>query len=467
MRDSRELITSAIAGLRVFNHHEHAWQSFSVEEGQEFDLPYFLYRGYLASDLAAAGLRLDLGLFDYLADPQLPDGAERAWQVMRPFLDRVRTTSYFRYLVRSLRELLSVTEAEIFSDQWRRASDRIRAYSQQHKGGGSALSARMGVTATVLDAKLEPERMRQIKPSDHCLLHVARLDMFIHEERGLAATLDKYHPPDFESWLAAFDEAFHRNLEAGAVGLKSGLAYNRRIEYTDPTIDEVARIFKSGLRQAAPADKTPYQDFMMNRLCRLCVEADVPLQIHTGLQGGIGHRLEDTRPTLLTSLFRRHGDLRVDLFHGGYPWYIQGGLMAKYFPNVYIDGCWLPHISPSAYRLALAAWIETVPLTKIFAWGGDHLILEHSYASLCLARELIADVLADLVDRGYFDPDLALETARRILHDNGLDFWRIAGDRSAQQTHPPLPPRPPPGNSPLTGGAGGDRGGWATPESAV
>jgi hypothetical protein len=328
-----------------------------------------------------------------------------------------------------------VTETEIFSDCWREASDRLRSYSQQHKGGGALLSARMGVTATVLDAKLEPERMQKIKPPDHRLLHVARLDMFIHEERGLAATLERFYQPDFEKWLAAFDEAFHRNLAVGAVGFKSGLAYNRRVEYGDPTIDEAARIFQGGVLQATTDEKSIYQDFMMNRLCQLCVEADVPLQIHSGMQGGIGHVLEDTRPTLLTSLFRRHGDLRVDLFHGGYPWHIQGGLMAKYFPNVHIDGCWLHHISPSAYRQALLSWIETVPLTKIFAWGGDHLILEHSYASLGLAKELMADVLAQLVDSGYFDLELALETARRILHDNGCDFWRIAEGSDVQQPH--------------------------------
>ncbi len=61
----------------------------------------------------------------------------------------------------------------------------------------------------------------------------------------------------------------------------------------------------------------------------------------------------------------------------------------------------------------------------IVAWGGDHTLLEHSFASLCLARDLIADVLAELVDRGYFDVDLALETARRILYANALEFWRI------------------------------------------
>jgi hypothetical protein len=374
---------------------------------------------------------LDRSIFDYLNDANDCNGVEEAWRLLRPYLDRVRTTSYFRYLLRGLRELFDVREADIFSGDWRAASDHMRAYSRDQKGQGARLSQRMGAHVTVMDAKIEPEWMEGEDFGNslgiHRLLHVARLDMFIHEKRGLAATLEKHSTratPDFEGWLDAFDHAFRRNLEAGAVGFKSGLAYNRRIEYADPPAGEAARVFHSGLLSASPQEKTLYQDFMVNRLCRLCLEADLPLQIHTGMQGGIRYVLADTKPTLLTGLLRRYPGLRVDLFHGGFPWYVQGGLMAKYFPNVVIDGCWLHHISPSAYRMALTSWIETVPLTKIIAWGGDHTLLEHSFASLLLARDLVTDVLAELVDRGYFDVDLALETARRILYANALEFWR-------------------------------------------
>jgi hypothetical protein len=439
-RDSREEIASTIADMLVINHHEHSWHSFSVDYGQEFDLPSFLYLDYLGqADLAAAGFPEAPELVDYLSNPQIADGAEKAWKAIRPFLDRVRSTSYFRYLLRGLNDLFGITEDDVFSERWREASERMRRYSREQKGKGSELCKRMRVVATVLDARSATDRLQYLAPGDHRILHVAFLDGFIHEERGLAETLDKYPRADFEHWLAAFDGFFHRTVENGAAGFKSGLAYNRRIEYSDPSKDDAARVFRSGLLTASPAEKAIYQDYMVNRLCRLCVEADVPLQIHTGIQTHTEHVLEDARPTLLTGLFRRHGDLRVDLFHGGYPWCVHAGLMAKYFPNVYIDGCWLHHISPSAYRAALTSWIETVPMNKIFAWGGDHSSgLEHSYASLVMARELVVDVLADLVDRGYFDVDLALLVARRIFHDNGFEFWRLAGADEAKDGSEPV-----------------------------
>jgi len=423
----RDEIAGAISDLPALNHHEHAWQSFSAERFEEYDLPRFLCGGYVGGDLEASSLHLEAQAFDYLKDPSLPDGAEEIWKRVRPFLDSVRTTSYFRYLLICLKDLFDISEEDIFSERWRDASERMRRHSRENAGNGAALCERMGVRATILDAFLgKPAELPQLDSCGHRILHIARMDMFIHEDRGLVETLESCQARNFDEWLAIFDHEFQHSIDAGAVGFKSGLAYNRRIEYSDPLESEAARIFATGLLAVSPAEKAVYQDYMMNRLCRLCVQADVPLQIHTGLHAGIGNTLENSRPTLLTSLFQRHGDLRVDLFHGGYPWYEEAGLMAKYFPNVHVNGCWLHQVSPSAYRAALRTWIEIVPLNKIFAWGGDHNFLEHSYASLLLTRRLVAEVLSDLVAEEYFDLETALRVARRIFHDNGAEFWRIA-----------------------------------------
>jgi hypothetical protein len=430
----REEIRGTIAQMPVVDHHEHAWRAFCADQVQEYDLPSFLYQSYLQSDLRSAGFTEPPGFLQYLdSETQVdPRGEEKAWETIRPYLDMVRAGAYFRYLLRGLRLLFDVREEQLFSEDWRDVSAQIREYSRRGKGQGPGICDRMKVTATVLDSKLSAAGIGDLEAGGHDLVNVARLENFIHEERGLAETLTIHDTTDLDQWLDAFDRSFQSCLDAGAGGFKTGLAYNRRIEFGDPPKDTVWRVFRRGVLQAAPEEKTAFQDYMMNHWCRLCSQADVPLQIHTGIQSGTGHLLEDSRPTLLTSLFRRHGDLRVDLFHGGYPWTTHAGLMAKYFPNVYVDGCWLHHISPSAYRAALTSWIETVPLNKIFAWGGDHVLLEQSWASLLMAKDLVSEVLSDLVERDYFDCELALEAARRILHDNGREFWRLGSSMSCE-----------------------------------
>ena len=423
IEETRKALGGEIAEMAVFNHHEHCWGSFSTKDAVEFDLARVVVGDYLSGDLGATGLTISR---DGVCAGDDANARERTWERLRPFLDRVRNTTYFRYLLRTLEDLFGVCEDDVFSDRWRDASDRVLAYSRRNKAAGHALCERMGVVATALDEKLTAAGIAAAGETPHRVLHVLRLDRFIHEQRGLTDTLEEVSPRDFDAWLAAFDAEFRAGLAAGAAGIKIGLAYNRRIEFADPPEEDARRIFERDVLDGSPAEKAIYQDVMINRLCRLCVEADMPVQIHTGIQAGTKGVLEDSRPTLLTSLLRRYPDLRVDLLHGGYPWVEHAGLMAKYFPNVHVDGCWLSHISPSAYRRALRAWIETVPMTKIFAFGGDHTLLELSYGALAMARDALADVLAQLVEEGYFTMNLALDVARRILCENGRAFWRLS-----------------------------------------
>ena len=417
----RQRIGDAIAAMPVFNHHEHCWKSFSTDHQQELDLPYLLTHGYLNGKLEAAGLREPRN-FDYLSDPSLPDGSEQMWSVIAPYLPKVRNTSFYRYLLPTLRDLFEVEEADLYSKRWRSASERIRTYSRETKGKGAELSARMGSTCSVLDAKAGiPPALPNTVPSDHKLLNVIRLDRFIHEGRGLRMALDDHPGRDFEGWMELFERLFRQSLEDGANGFKCGLAYNRPLDFSCPPRDDAARIYNRGVLSVSFEEKKTFQDYMMNRLAELCIEADVPLQIHAGMTEDIA----GANPTLMTEFLHKHSELRLDLFHGGYPWSVQAGLMTHIHPNVFIDGCWLHHISYQGFREALISWIENVPMNKIFAWGGDHTILEQSYGSLVVARELVADVLAGLVESDYFDEELALEVARRILHDNGVEFWRL------------------------------------------
>jgi uncharacterized protein len=422
----RDRLAGEIARMPAINTHEHSWQAFSPAWAAPFDLPSFFCHGYVAADLTSAGLKRPPDLLNYLTDSKAKSSSRQAWETIRPFLERVSNTSYFRYLLYGMADLFGVSESEIFSDGWQAASSRLEQFSREHAGRGADLCRRMNVTATVIDAKLPPKDLARTADCGHRVLHVARLDSLIIEARGLASELEQHPAKDFDDWLALFDQRFQQYLAAGVAGFKSGLAYNRRIQYGDPTKAEATAIFRKGILTASPAEKTIFQDFMMNYWCRKCVEVDKPMQVHAGIQAGNSGTLEDTRPTGLNSLFQRHGDLRVDLFHGGYPWTEQAGIMAKYFPNVHINGCWLHSISASGYRQAIRSWIQAVPMSKIFAWGGDSApLLEHSYASLLTTRRLLADVLAGLIREEYLDMDLALELARRMLHDNAATFWRL------------------------------------------
>jgi predicted TIM-barrel fold metal-dependent hydrolase len=124
-------------------------------------------------------------------------------------------------------------------------------------------------------------------------------------------------------------------------------------------------------------------------------------------------------------LFRDYHKVNFILFHGGYPYIKEIAVLAKYFPNVYLDACWLSDISVSGYKRALNEWIELVPSNKILAYGGDHTMIEHTYASLLLAKDLISDVFTEKIMSGYFNINGARAVMRKILNLNACNLYSL------------------------------------------
>jgi uncharacterized protein len=104
-------------------------------------------------------------------------------------------------------------------------------------------------------------------------------------------------------------------------------------------------------------------------------------------------------PLLLNPLIEAHRQTQFVLLHGGYPFIGELGTLAKNHPNVYLECGWLAYIAPSVYRRALGEWLDSVPLTKLLAFGADCQCVEQSYGALLLMRRLLAQTLAAKIER--------------------------------------------------------------------
>jgi predicted TIM-barrel fold metal-dependent hydrolase len=111
------------------------------------------------------------------------------------------------------------------------------------------------------------------------------------------------------------------------------------------------------------------------------------------------------------------------LFHGGYAFTSETAVLAKNFPNVYLDFFWLPLISPEVAKRALSEWIETVPGSKL-AWGGDCQHVGECYGHVLYAKQVVSEVLAEKVESGYFSQEVASDLARIIFREN---VWQLYG----------------------------------------
>jgi len=406
--------------IKIVDHHEHMWEVLFKDCPREIDLPFFFTRGYLESDLVSAGLPSNFSkVFSYLLEGK--DRSEEAWSQLSPYLKRVKNTVYYQYLLIALRDLYGY-EHEEFGDDWRELSEKIRANNRKNPQWALSLLDKMGIRRVILDIADTGMPSEKIV-KDERLVQVVRMDGFIMGDMNVIRALRDEPIRSLDDYLDALDETFEKAVRKGAVGIKSGLAYQRIIEYREVPKYKAERIFTVGLSNVSSGERRVFQDFMMHEVCKRCAEHGLPFQIHTGIQAGNFNTISNANPTYLTNLIRKYREVKFDIFHGGYPYFREAGILAKYFPNAYVDGCWLTHISPSAYREALNEWLEIVPATKIFAWGGDHEIPEHTYASLKLAKELVAEVLAFKVIDGRFSKKTAYWIAERIMGKNAEEVY--------------------------------------------
>ena len=166
---------------------------------------------------------------------------------------------------------------------------------------------------------------------------------------------------------------------------------------------------------------------MYHHLVQLAEAHHLPMQIHTGLQAGNGNFIANSNPTQLTNIFFRYPKVQFDIFHIGYPYDRELTAIAKMFPNVNVDFCWVHIVSPSAARHSLHVFIDTVPLNKIMGFGGDYRYPELSFAHLIIARRNIAQVLAERVQAGLFTETEAVTAGRMLLHDNPARLFFPSG----------------------------------------
>jgi len=153
------------------------------------------------------------------------------------------------------------------------------------------------------------------------------------------------------------------------------------------------------------------------------------MQIHTGLQEGNGNILSNSNPELLSNLFLQYPDVTFDIFHISYPYQNELTVLAKNYPNVFIDMCWAHIVSPNASIAGLLEWIDTVPLNKISAFGGDYLFIDGVYGHQYMARVNVAKALSIKVKEGLFNIDKAKEISRMFFYDNPVKIFRLDGHR--------------------------------------
>jgi predicted TIM-barrel fold metal-dependent hydrolase len=423
-------IKKHIEGIRIIDTHEHLPpEKERIKE--EVDVLATFYQYYASSDLISAGMPEE----EFLKIWDTSRTLNERWGIFEPWWEKISNTSYARALEIAARDLYGVEG--ISTDTYETLSERTK---ERNRVGlyPWVLKEKSNIDVSILDMGLYDVDRSLFAP----VLHFN--DMLRATDRTAIEAIGRSEGGPIHTLNALCNAARSRfdRLEGSVVGVKIPTAYERPIFFEKTSFSEAEEAFNEIFRtrlfqriEVPPkgdkrvpahvgAEKLlPLQDYLVHLIVQEAERRRLPIQIHTGLQEGNENIVTHSKPTHLINLFMEYRDARFDIFHGGWPYCGELGALAKNFPNVYIDMCWMHVISESRARSALSEWLDEVPANKIMGFGGDYAFVEGVYGHAVMAKENIARVLASKVDERSFSLGEAKKYASWLLRDNPLRLF--------------------------------------------
>lgn len=415
MGTTREALRTFVGGLPLVSTHEHhhdgGW-----------------YRDLTLEKLVASSY------VEWVA-PVPADPAGRAG-----YLDKVAANSYFVWLARGLERVYGLPPLTV--DTW---DDISAAISKRHAADPSfhvdMLRTHAGYEAAIQDSFWDPGtdvgRPDMFSPTFRVNRYVIGHSPEARDHNGNTTWSKDFQPKSFDEYLALVRRDVVAAKARGAVALKSALAYDRSIHFKPARREEAAKAFNRSPDEVGPEAAMTFGDYVMDHLCNLAEEFDLPFQHHTGL--GL---LAGSNPMGLDSLINRHPGTKFVLFHGGYPWIGEFVAMGHNYANVLLDICWLPLISTGAAIRAIRECLEAGINGDRIAWGGDCQSGEESVGAALAFRHALTEALAGLVDEGMFGMAAAERLAVGMAHANARAIYGLGRgkERFAGRTIPPASP---------------------------
>jgi predicted TIM-barrel fold metal-dependent hydrolase len=195
-------------------------------------------------------------------------------------------------------------------------------------------------------------------------------------------------------FAAVFAETLAERAQAGAVALKSIVAYRHGLEFDSrpPSPAEVRGAAEIWLRRG---DRRLDHPVLLRHLLWAARDTGLPLQLHTGF-GDPDEDLRRCDPALLRDFLRAWGEAGgapVLLLHC-YPYHRHAAYLANVHPHVYVDlGLTIPHVGHRAAAV-LAETLELAPFHKLLYSSDAYGLAELYLLAAAGFRSALGEVLA-------------------------------------------------------------------------
>jgi hypothetical protein len=376
----------------------------------------FLDKGALTSEQFT-----DLTAFGGGSRQYMEEGGIAFTDAVRDELQRVKRDSiYFRRMVRDLAAFLG-TEPTIDAVMEARnaavASEGYTEYVRRLYGdaGLEALVFDFGVPLPMLDVdEVKAELPVEVVP-------IVRIEPLIAD---LLKT-----DIGWAEFKRRFDDSISDALtNQGYRGVKSIIAYRTGLDVSplSRNPDQGYKALDAIRRGLGGGSMKQLRDHLLCRSLELCMEHDVPMQIHTGM-GDFEVNLVYCRPAYLMDLLRAPAfrACRVILVHGGYPYSREAAYMAQALPRVYCDVSEGIPFAGHAARSIFSEILELAPVSKVVYGSDGYAVPEINYTSAKLGKQALGQALDALVADNMIGACDVQEIAGMILAGTAKELYRI------------------------------------------
>lgn len=412
----RNSLLAELQAIRTVDCHSHT--CLSTEYAQHAPWTLFRLMSYFERDFAGA-----LGKSSHEAYQDCTDDAQR-WEVLRGVLDRCRNVSYWRHNLVMYQRFFGLEQDELTDHNWAAVNEAIQQRTAEPDWYRQVTEDVCNLETQVLNVPWfedwEPRYFTCVLRMEPALeLHSSntRKQLETHVGRELPT-------------LAAVHEALAQVIEEyrgrGSVGIKLAHAYTRTLASENVPLHTASSLYARAVagELLSPAEIKALQDHLIFYLAQVAGELGQVFEIHTGTQGNWGV-VPDSNPLHLIPLLLANRQTRFGLYHGGYPYSREIGMLGKHFPNVWLNMAWMYLVTMEGTRQSLSEWIDLVPGDRILGFGSDVPTPEFVYAHLAMARSCLADVLAQKVERDFLSEETALDLCHKLLRDNAMRLYNL------------------------------------------
>jgi len=416
--DVYECMMDYASNMLIIDTHEHL-DPYRNYLGDEPDILRNYMSHYISTDLLSAGLsKQDLEeICDY--NSSILD----RFKLLEPYLDCVKNTSYYRSLEIAAKKIHGFDEISSKTIEDLNASF-IKAVSKNDYGK-YIMHDVCNIEVSINDFWEDDMRRNTTDLFVPVWQPVAYLNYTEKDDAPSSKAIQiQIEKLSLDEYCEHIKQHFLKQIDDGGKALKIPVAYWRSLFFEDVDYITAKELYNDVVKTKAAFPKK-LQDYIMHSILKFADEVNFSVQIHTGLQEGMGNNLKNSNPMLLSNLFDKYPNVTFDLFHTGYPYERELTVLVKTFANVYVDFCWSHLISPFAARNAFYEMLDVLPYTKIFGFGGDYLFYDGVVGHLTLAKQNICAVLTKKVINNECHIDLAKKILQAVLYGNAKKVFKL------------------------------------------